>query len=550
MPTAKAKPKLPSAEQLADDTFDIVYDKDLNKHRKKLLQPKSKKAPPRKVLYPSFEAFVCADSSMPCADSTSVAVEGEQKKAYPIMRRDPLSYDEMKLILGWETEEEAAAKAVEKNPKLKKAQVVFGDDHLTKDYAGNKVRCGNVVDNRPLNENVCNGYQQDILTRKWAGPLNMPGETINGEAFILGRTGKVISGQKRGVAFVRAVEQWRAQKATWETVWPTEPVFECLIIRGASEAQEIVETIDNTQARSLADTISTSEIFAGLDQKGRLTCSKMLDTAIDFLWRRTGAEKQNGIKVYQTHSASFDFLGRHKRLEECVKHIFEENQEKHLSNLDLAAGHCAAMLYLMGSCETDGDSYRNADPRSEEVVNWEFWEQAQEFWVLLAGSDSSMVPVKAAILALPTDPEGLQGNVTERIAILAKAWGLVSRAEKITKEELALEYGKNLLGATVLVDPPDFGGIDVGPDRQSEAVDPPPPTEAQIKEAQEEARRLRAEEDAAKVKKLKNKPASMTNVAAPGEGKPAAPKLLPTPANKRENLNAAPKSQPANKKGK
>lgn len=422
----------------------------------------------------------------------------------------PIPLEKMKLsalvirdLLGWETEEHYKKEMEASDDPEDKARgkAGYGDEYLVTDTAGRKVRCHNNLDNRPFDLVTMEKLCQTILNRQWAGPTTFPGETVNGETIIIGRTGKVESAQHRCVAAVLAAERWAKNPKAYPG-WTEEPFLESLVVFGVSENPIIVQTLDNVRPRTLADTIYTSEIFRRMSgkavtSKDRKELSKMLDAATDLLWRRTSAGGDNEPEHrYQTHGSSFSFIDRHPKLQNCVKHLFEENANRQISLLQLSAGQCAACMYLMGSAATDPDEYW--PKRNEKALDWSLWQKAEEFFTALAdGSDRSFKVVQQALGQLKSIEEGLGGRVSEKLAVLAAAWHRFREDEEIKPEDLTLSYGTDKNANPVLLDPPTFGGIDLGQDSTPpETVSP-----AQAEKAKEAARQKKTEAALNKVKK-------------------------------------------------
>lgn len=463
---------------------------------------------------------------------------------------DAITYEVMKDILWWESEPEYTARMVALNPKIKEDAAKFSDKLLAQkgvevlclDEEGRKVVCWNNAHNRPFDLPWAMRYKQEFLNGCWA---------VNGEAFIIGDRGNVLSGQKRGVGFMLAVQAWRKDPEKYKEVWPTEPVYETVLAIGVKEDSRTVATLDNGQPRSDADTIFTSEIYAGLSPAGKKECSRMLAKATDFLWARTGeARGHEGQVVYKTPSEAARFREDHPKLMKAVKHLYEENKDRAISGLKLSPGMCAAICYMQGCSTSDGDSYRAGDPPVEKGLKWDNWTKAQEFWTELAkaGSEgkgqSKLHAAVATALGMLVDPDdGTQGRLSEKLVILAKAWELFAAGKKFNESDLEIGYVERD-GKTIL-DPDQtlgFGGIDLGPGKPK-AAEEPEVTEPEAKAtreqiakeaiqrveetpAQEKARRD-AVLKAAEAKKEEAKKALLANrqareAAAKPNGKPAA----------------------------
>ncbi len=427
-----------------------------------------------------------------------VAISGEKPIIYPKLgiwycylggKEGPINIALAKKILGWESEAEYIQRVTSTMTDKEKAKVnVKFKDYLLVDETGEKVKCWNNDKNRPFAEAHSRKLAQDILNRQWAGPSTMAGETVNGETIIISMTGRVTSGQHRLVAEVLAHQMWEGKnKNHWLSLWPTPPVIESLVAVGVSDSPKVIQTLDNTKPRTLSDTFYTSEIFQSLAPSEKRECSRMLEKAVEFLWVRSGAGTgTNSFSKYQTHSESRGFLDRHPKLLDCVTHLFGENKERSVSALKLSPGQCAGVLYVMGSSATDGDVYRNQETPSEEVIDWECWKDACNFWSLLSNSkDPQLDHVRKALGNLVDEDTATGGRIVEKFCVLAKAWNAYRDGISLSEEELALEYvtrddGKHL------DEWPDFGGIDIGPKHKE--PDAAPPTEEEIQKRKEEER--------------------------------------------------------------
>lgn len=437
----------------------------------------------------------------------------------------PLTVAEIKeVILNWETEREYQARMVREKPGSKPEHWLFGDVYHCLDTDKVKVRCWNNANNRPFDADWCEDLVHTILAGQWAGPLTLPGETINGETVRISRYGRVLSGQHQGTACVLADERLQKARAAGlaEDKYPfwtghDHVVIETLVITGLSEDERVLRTIDYVKPRTTADMLYTMELFRNNTPKERQELTRMLSAAIDLLWTRTDTQG------YRTHPEVCGFLERHKRLLKCVEYLFIENASRadggrRISKLRIGAGHAAALCYLMGSSgpKTDGDVYRNESPPSERGLDWSYWDRAREFWSGLAG-DRAFMPVRVALGRLvesdagSADNQGQGGRAPEKLAILAKAWELYrdhpatagppfTENDLVDGGELCLSYsdlddkGNRLPdGQIKLLDVADFYGIDcpqvtkAGKAARQEPPMPAAPSREEIERATAEA---------------------------------------------------------------
>ena len=429
----------------------------------------------------------------------------------------------VKKLIGWETEAEFGARmgrATGTAPSAWKFTDAVRDTTTGKsiefvvDMDGNKAVMWHNTENRPLDLTWCKSLAEgEILERHWAGELTIDGTitgtfgsgdpaepmppievggrmykdgdaielprgTVNGSTICISRTGQWKSGQHSGVALIFACQLWRKNPLKYPG-WTTEPVIETIVVSGVSDDRDVAMTVDNVRPRSETDVFYTSGLFDDKLPSQRKEYARMLATAADFLWDRTDTQG------YRTHSEVVAFVDRHKHLLQCVAHLFEENPKdggRPISNLRLSPGQSAALCYIMGCSETDGDVYRNGNPPSEDmkherkaVVSWSNWEKAREFWAKI-GAHATFLPVRAALQRLvDSDQEsetnvGLGGRQSEKLCVLAKAWAAYAADIEIFEEDLRLRYsaphtdnaGKYHPPA-LLDDAADFGGIDVPP---------------------------------------------------------------------------------------
>lgn len=433
----------------------------------------------RPVIYPAVKVIVYSG-------------DGAQKTE--VVDRPAITAKKMKEILKWESEPEYVTRQQKIDPTFNGGlpdvgkQVKYTDQEtgvthtatvLLKDEEGHKVVCWNVVGNRPFDKARCDKYVQDMANRQWAGPTTLPGETFNGETFLVSRTGKVESGQKRGVALVLLWQKWRKQLelgGTLTRLWPPEqypegPVIDIPIFVGISESPKVIRTIDEVQPRSIADTVFTSPIFEELTYEKKLEASKAMGTAAPLLWNRVGGRTTSTLHQLLTHSEATDFIDRHPRLRRCVLHIIkcDSGEGKSIRYARLGLGECAAIMYLMAHGDSDINAYRNADPSPKEsVLTCSLMAKAEAFWKEFGAREGSGAIVSEAVAAV-VDKDA--GSIKDRkYAILAKAWSVYVEGLKITNGDVALteedfqtdQNGKKSLALPYTFNHDDMG-IDCGP---------------------------------------------------------------------------------------
>lgn len=393
----------------------------------------------RKVVYPVYSVEFC--------------VKPERKVAPGMKRRGPLTSDDLKKLLGWETEAAYESRTGSKFPETL-------DIPIFTDVEGARVVCWNNAKNRPFEREWALARAQDILTGCWR---------FNMENLIISLYGTVLSAQHRGVGLIFADQLWRS-KQHWKSLLPNPPTIECTIAYGCEETSDVLQTFDNVRTRTESDVIYTSDIFAGLNHFQRAECSRMQAAAIDLLWKRTGAGKNSDSwNRYKTHSTAMDFASRHKRITECVHHIFACNTSRKLVLLRLSPGQCAAMQYMMAACATDRDVYANGS-RNESEVDFSSWDDAKEFWKQLGEYNPRVKPLVDGLKMLVDPSESNKGRMIEKISLIALAWNVwrtcghqLAESDVLTREggylHPKLVYSED---RTTLLEPESFRGIDEG----------------------------------------------------------------------------------------
>ncbi len=391
-------------------------------------------------------------------------------------RADPITAELMKEWLGWEAEPEEGK---------------FGDDYLFTDENDRNIRCHNNSKNRPLDIDLANKYAFEVLNRNWAGSINMPGLTINGETLVFAEDGETASGQHRGIGLVLAKQMWekgvtykngKQVPHDWKTVWPTEPVMESLVVFGISKDPKVIRTLDNVRERTGSDTMFSTNLFAKFTPEDRKTLCKILDGAVRYLWVRTGQYK-NEVTPYRTQSEIMRFVETHPSLLGVVERVWKEDSEGKLS-VYVPPAYTAALMYLFGASATDKNAYDTAVPPSEDVADMSRLETAEGFFVDLATASGSTTNRLTNVEKMSFPIEGdtvltsghrgrvfhkgvAGGRIGWKIAALCKAWNLYVAEEEITPKALALDWEfdtttdkRFVAGDAVLKENPSVLGMD------------------------------------------------------------------------------------------
>lgn len=404
----------------------------------------------KKVLYHEAHIMFC--------------VRPERKVLAGMKRRGPLTAEDAKQLLGWESEEDySKRRAAESGQPEDKCKFPTDMDVVPfQDVGGANVVCWNNHHNRPFDREHALKLAQDILSGAWR---------FNMENAIISALGTVLSAQHRLVGLVFADQLWRGpQKLHWQSICKTPPSIECCIAFGCEESAEVLTSLDNVKPRSESDVIYTSKWYADLNHAERKECSRMQAAALDLLWKRTAAGTGADVwNKYKTNSTALDFLDRHKRLVECVRHLFDCNKGRAISLLKVSPGQCAAMQYMMAAGKSDELDYDKH--RSEEGVSFELWDEAAAFWDGVADNDNATFkPLREGLRLLVDPDEGLGGRLVEKIALVALAWrtwldngGDIQESDLLQGQGDAvrprLQYSED---RKRLLDAADFSGIDKG----------------------------------------------------------------------------------------
>lgn len=402
----------------------------------------------------------------------------------------PLTVDMAKALLGWEWLEDYQDSLLVQLPDLPQERLSellerFKEGATLRDYSDRYVRCWNNRNNRPLDMAWCRQLAVDILN---SGPGVSATERrwqLNLENIIIGQRGTVMSGQHRLIALVIAGQMWESDptyRDQWQANWPTEPTLATTVACGAEETPQVFRTLDNSKPRTLYDVFATSPYFTLLPEARRRVACKALEQAVKALWDRTGAGT-NPFVYLRTHGESLNFLGRHPRLMECVTHVMDCDKAGTMPTAlgGLSYGTCAALLYLMGSADSDPERYQallKKGEATEKALKWvSTWKRAKDFWKELGNPDSPLRAVLADHRCPVAGDPGmhamsgltfLAGTKLEQLGVLALAWQAYRHDTPVTLPVLLLEYmpdfdSHGTLQKICINQHYTVGGIDIGP---------------------------------------------------------------------------------------
>lgn len=376
---------------------------------------KSKKQPEGEIVYPEVDVILCKD------DTQLTCAQAEK-------------------FLQWTAEGEGES---------------FEADYLLVDETGKKIRCPANNSNRPFDKTHAKVLQGEILRGNWR---------LNGESIVIGKYGQVLSGQHRLVALVLAVQEWEADPSKYPH-WKEEPTIPCLVITGVEEDDKTVNTIDTGKPRSLSDVIYRSHYFDGKTNKEKEALAKICAASVSMLAYRTGLDNEAFCVGRRTHADSLSILERHLTLLKAVKHVYEESHGSgtHLREF-LPLGYAAALLYLMGSSASDPTKYQSADHPSEKLLNWDKWDSASEYIVLLSQDVPEMNAIREELARL----NGYElKSPLNQCHVIAKGWlefDRVGAGTRIKEKAVQMDVQESEDGEFYInpSDYPSVGGIDKG----------------------------------------------------------------------------------------
>lgn len=367
----------------------------------------------------------------------------------------PITASEMEEILGWELEPEADAWKEE--------------DIMLVDTNGRNARCHFNKDNRPLRREGAMRLAYEVLNRTWAGPTCFPGETVNGEAGIIGRDGHIISLQHRGIGLIFAKQLWDKDKhwkgkAYWpEDKYPDGPVMEMILVTGASNDPRILRTHDNTIVRTGADTLMTAGYFGKKSRAARERLCKTLNQSVKFLWDQAGLYDTTAFK-YLSQTQIVELARTHPTLAEYVEFLSAEDERDDSRPVSrfLPVAKAAGLMYLMAASATTEEQRKKylANP-SEKHIDFANGEKARGFWIELVGMTEEVgkVVVRTKYPKEADEAEDESGDLIAweewtreifpkdgsgpepyRVATVTQAWNVYKDDGELTDENVHLEF--------------------------------------------------------------------------------------------------------------
>lgn len=338
-------------------------------------------------------------------------------------KKGPITVDEMKEILGWEEVEEG--------------------EFLFKDVFGSKIVLRNNPDNRSFSRSIADRYAQEFLSKKWR---------LNLESFIVSKTGKIRSGQHRGVGFILAEQLRQLNPSKYGN---KSLVYETLVAYGAEDSKDVKDSYDKGRSRDLKDVLFGRNIGGKkVSEAQRQKLSRILSTAIRLTWIRCGGGTVSSAKHFP-HSVALEFFDQHKGLCEVAERILElEDGKTKAVSQHITLGYATALYYLMMHSEHDNAA-----------------EKADEFWTSLA--EGAGLEKDSPILSLSkwavNAKSGSGGQRDEKVGAFIKSFNHFCSGESLTVKQVPVKKKrvKVLIGEEEVVKlvPSEFpylGGLDIG----------------------------------------------------------------------------------------
>lgn len=443
--------------------------------RKKMTNKKTakKKVTPKKTTKKKLTLQKTSEKKSIPKENVTRNVVHEKYACEICKEQTAITSQKAKDLLGWEEEQ---------------LSTPYKKDYFIKDNNGVKIRCFNNIANRALVSSNVSKLKQEILRGRWH---------VNGEPIIIGRSGLILNGQHTLVALILAGQDWLSNKDN-HPFWKTPPTIDKFINFGIDESDDVVNTMDTCKPRDLADVIYRSHYLKDITKADCDKISKMLSYAIKMLWNRTSV-KDTSLGLTQTHSESIDFIDRHIKLIDCSKHIFEESGKESKLPDFIPPGYATALLYMMGSCTSSPEKYH--EQLNEKCLDWKMYDKACDFFVMIAGDAKEIAPIRNVLSDMLLQNENI--SLSEKLALLIKAWNQYAATDKITETKIKLNYAIDEDGINRLAEQPRVGGID------SDYEHIPSPEE--VTEAVTRIKSAKAD------KKLQSKPTKKTSKKTPNK---------------------------------
>lgn len=336
------------------------------------------------------------------------------------------------------------------------------DGHpLLKDMEKNPIVCTKNSTNRPFRMGYAKSYMLDMLRKKWQ---------LNGETIVIDRKGNVQSGQHRLIGLILAEQERKRDPEKWAKYWP-EPVYiEAVVFEGISDAREVTDTLDLGQKRTLSDVLFRGNLFdKKIPPKKRQTLCNIASGAARLVFIRSLGKAVSDAPSFP-HSEAIEFIEQqHPKLLESVAHIWEEEGDistegKRISKF-LSLAYASGLHYLMSTCATDPDVFREQGAKALDFSNEE---QASSFWTIFADGEGlpTAHPIQVLREALRRSEASSAKQRDEILGMVIKSFNLwMDGKTKVKPSDIEVEKDEDPeTGKTIMTEEPRLGGIDVNVD--------------------------------------------------------------------------------------
>lgn len=241
-------------------------------------------------------------------------------------------------------------------------------------------------DNRPLKSGIFERYCEQMFQGIFAGQVNHPSETCNGESIIIDANRQVTSGAHRLVGLILA----QTRRDRLSNLGLTDEIEEfdvpetielpTVLVEGIDPAA--ADTVDIGQTRSLGDVLYRRHAIAGkeLTNSQKAAMNRELATAVRLVWTRLAGNEVRGAGKLPFPEA-VSFLEAHPRLTTILEFCYGENEANALSNL-ISLGYLAGIAYLAAFQDADRGEFENGKLDLKSAPKK--WDKAEKWVTMLS----------------------------------------------------------------------------------------------------------------------------------------------------------------------
>jgi hypothetical protein len=350
----------------------------------------------------------------------------------------PMTDEDAKDIIGYEEEPDGIEWSAE--------------EYMAVGYNGKKFRCLKNPTNRPFRLSFARRYASEMIRGKWR---------LNGETVILDWYDFVQSGQHRLIGLILAEQLRLKNPDKWaDDYGQVEPItIETILVRGIEPSNDVVDTIDIGQKRSLGDIIFREQRFSGEDvtKDKQKYLSNMLAGAVRLVWIRAGGKQVSDAKHFPP-SEALEWIENHPGIQKSVEYIDLESKKN--SNKYIQPAYAAALLYLMATSGTDPDEFAE---EGAGAVDMSMWDKACEFWSTFYRSDLKQSHPIYCLKEILNDIDASSGFARDEIvSTVVKCFNIWAEhpRKELEIDDLKIERGRDSKDKIRLMEEPRLGGMD------------------------------------------------------------------------------------------